>query len=158
MCYKDRYYNNLKIRKMDIKHNLKIKASTETIYNAVSTEKGIQGWWSKDCNVGEREGEKSNLKFDKKGTIVEMGFKTIKLDPKTQVIWECTENANPAWLKTTVNTEILETSDGCEVVFTHAGFDAKWKGQEAYEMTKGGWQHFTQSLVDYCEKGTGQPW
>ncbi|WP_010227819.1 SRPBCC family protein [Gillisia marina] len=143
---------------MDIKHNLIIKASAATICDAVSTKDGIQGWWSKDCTVGEKEGEKSILKFNKEGNIVEMGFETLKLEPKKKVVWECIENANPAWLQTKISTEISETSEGCTVVFTHGGFDEKWKGHEAFEMTKGGWDHFVQSLVSYCENGAGQPW
>ncbi|MGI9542380.1 MAG: hypothetical protein ACR2MX_03920, partial [Cyclobacteriaceae bacterium] len=61
---------------MDITHNLMINASPETIYDAVASEKGINGWWSKDCKVGEAEGEGSLLKFNKAGNIVEMGFRT----------------------------------------------------------------------------------
>ena len=41
---------------MDITHNLKINAKAATIYNAVATQAGISGWWSKDCVVGEKEG------------------------------------------------------------------------------------------------------
>lgn len=143
---------------MDITHNLKIKATASTIYNAVATQNGINRWWSKDCTVGELEGEKSLLKFDKQGTIVEMGFKTLTLSPNQKVAWECTENANPAWLGTHIVTEINENEDGCAVTFSHAGFDEQWKGQDAFEMTKQGWEHFVNSLVSYCENGKGQPW
>jgi len=143
---------------MDITHNLTIKASPETIYNAVSSEEGIRGWWSKDCNVGTEEGDKSLLKFDKEGKIVEMGFKTVSLKPNKKVVWECTENVNPAWINTKIITEISETENGSQVVFSHAEFDEKWKGQDPFEMTKTGWEHFASSLVSYCETGEGQPW
>ena len=143
---------------MDITHNLAIKASPEAVYQAVATEKGITGWWSKDCQVGEEEGEKSQLKFVKEGNTVEMGFQTDTLEPNRRVVWECTDNANPAWIGTKIITEISKTDEGSQVLFSHAGFDDKWKGQEPFEMTKGGWQHFVGSLVSYCEKGEGQPW
>ena len=143
---------------MNITHNLKIKASASTIYQAVATQKGINSWWSKDCKVGEVEGTSSVLKFDKQGTIVEMGFKTQELTPNKKVVWECVENANPAWLKTHVVTEIKDLGEESEVVFSHAGFDEKWEGQDPFEMTKQGWEHFVASLVSYCEKGEGQPW
>jgi len=143
---------------MDITHNLQIKAKAEVIYNAVATEKGINGWWSKDCSVGETEGEGSLLKFDKQGTIVEMGFRTLTLTPNKKAVWECTENGNPAWIGTKIITEISESENGCEVVFSHAGFQEKWRGQEPFEMTKQGWVHFVNSLVSYCQKGEGQPW
>lgn len=143
---------------MDITYTLNINASPGSIYKAVSTHSGINGWWSKDCKVGESVGEKSILKFDKQGTIVEMGFETKSLNPNSKVVWECTENPNPAWLGTEVITEIFGSDNGSTVVFSHAGFDEKWKGQEAFEMTKGGWDHFTASLKSFCEEGAGQPW
>jgi len=143
---------------MDIRHNLAIEASPETVYRAVSTDEGIKGWWSKDCKVGDSEGEDSLLKFDKEGTIVEMGFRTEILIPDKKVVWECTENGNPAWLGTKIITEISESQEGSEVVFSHADFEEKWEGQDPFEMTKTGWEHFVKSLVSYCEKGEGQPW
>ena len=148
----------LKNKEMDITHNLKINATAETIYNAVSTKNGMQGWWCKDSMVGEVEGKNSLLKFDKEGTIVPMHFKTITLNPNKKVIWECTQNGNPAWVGTKIITEISESENGCDVVFSHADFDEKWSGQEAFEMTKQGWAHFVASLNSYCENGEGQPW
>jgi uncharacterized protein YndB with AHSA1/START domain len=143
---------------MDIKHNLVIKASVNTVYNAVATQNGINGWWSKDCKVGEAVGEKSILNFDKQGKIVTMGFLTKELVPNKKVVWECIENGNPAWLGTKIITEITERNDGADVIFTHADFDEKWAGQDPFEMTKQGWEHFVNSLVSYCETGAGQPW
>lgn len=144
---------------MDITHNLNVKASPETVYQAVATEEGISGWWSKDCSVGEAVGKRSLLKFDKQGTIVEMGFRTLVLEPNNRVVWECIENANPAWLGTKIITAISPTTNGhSEIVFSHANFDEKWAGKEPFEMTKTGWEHFVNSLVTYCEHGVGQPW
>lgn len=143
---------------MDITHKLSLKASPEAVYTALSTESGINGWWSKDCTVGAKTGEKSLLKFNKEGNIVEMGFRTETLIPNKRVVWECTENANPAWIGTQIISEIAPAEDGTALVFSHAGFDEKWKGQDAFEMTKGGWEHFVNSLVAYCEAGVGQPW
>ncbi|GAB3661238.1 hypothetical protein GCM10028791_35640 [Echinicola sediminis] len=143
---------------MNITHHLTINASSATVYNAVASTKGIKGWWSKHCTVGEKEGESSRLKFDKQGKIVEMGFTTITLVPNKKVEWECTENANPAWIGTKIITEISENQGKSQVIFSHADFDEKWEGQDPFEMTKQGWEHFVSSLVAYCEKGSGQPW
>lgn len=142
---------------MDITHELQIYASAQTIKDAVATQQGILGWWSKDCQVGEKEGQSSLLKFDKQGTMVEMGFETQVLEDD-KVVWECTANANPAWIGTKIITEISSADKGSTVRFSHAGFDDKWAGQEPFEMTKQGWEHFVNSLVSYCETGSGQPW
>ncbi|MFK7776322.1 MAG: SRPBCC domain-containing protein [Saprospiraceae bacterium] len=143
---------------MDITHKLKINASPEVIYHAVSSQEGIKGWWSADCSVGNTVGSDSLLKFNKEGMIVEMGFVTRDLQPNKKVVWECTSMPNPAWLGTKVITKISETEGGCDVNFSHEGFDEKWKGQEPFEQTKGGWNHFVKSLVFFCEGGEGQPW
>ena len=143
---------------MDITHHLKINATPETIYKAVSTEQGMKGWWSKDCTVGESEGENSILKFDKQGTIVKMDFRTESLDLNKKVVWTCIGNGNPMWIDTKIVTEITATDEGCDVVFAHTAFDEKYKGQEGFEMIKQGWEHFVNSLTSFCENGTGQPW
>lgn len=143
---------------MDITHNLHIKANPEKIYQAVTTKNGISGWWSKDCSVGESKGENSLLKFDKQGTLVEMGFITLELVPNKKAVWECISMPNPAWMGTKISTEISESGEGCDVVFSHRDFDQKWEGQEPFEQTRGTWNHFMDSLVSYCEKGEGQPW
>ncbi len=143
---------------MDITHNLRMKTTVEKVYTAVSTQKGINAWWSKEGQVSESIGGDSLLKFDKQGTQVEMGFKTLVLDLNKKVVWECMANPNPAWLGTQIITEIEESENGVKVRFSHAGFDEKWKGQEAFEMTKATWNHFMESLKSYVEGGEGQPW
>ncbi len=143
---------------MNITHELKLSANPQTVFDAVATEKGIQGWWSKNSKVGETVGSKSLLSFVKEGMEIDMGFQTKVLEKDKKVIWECISMPNPAWIGTKLITEITETSYGCNVVFSHADFDEKWKGQPPFEQTKGTWNHFVQSLKDYCEKGSGQPW
>lgn len=146
---------------MEIKQSLSVKASAETVYKAMSTDKGIKGWWSKTSLIGEKEGELTLLKFDKNqdGNITDMSFKTETLEPNKKVVWECIGNKNPAWIGTKIITEITESNNGCEVVFSHSNFDQKWEGKDPFEMTKGGWiGHFLPSLVSYCETGKGQAW
>ena len=142
---------------MKISHEFKIDAMPETIIQAVSTEEGIKGWWSANCQVGTEIGSESTLQFDKQGMIVVMGFKTIQKDQKV-VEWECISMPNPAWIGTKVRTEVVTLDKGCNVLFTHDGFDEKWVGQEPFEQTKATWNHFMNSLKSYCEAGEGQPW
>jgi uncharacterized protein YndB with AHSA1/START domain len=143
---------------MEITHELTINASAKTIFDAVSTAKGISGWWSADCTVGMNVGSESVLKFNKEGMVVTMGFKTLDVKPNSRVEWECIAMPNPAWIGTKVITEIEENGGSAKVVFKHADFDEKWKEQEAFEQTKATWNHFMASLVSYCESGVGQPW
>ena len=67
---------------MKIQHELAIKAAPTAIYQAFSTQKGITGWWSKNCVVGEQVGEDFGVK---EGNVVEMGFRTRTLQPKSSM-------------------------------------------------------------------------
>lgn len=146
---------------MEIKETLNVKASAETIYKAMSTDKGIKAWWCKTSLIGEKEGEYTLLKFDKNqdGNITDMAFVTETLEPNKKVVWNCVGNKNPAWVGTKIVVEVNGNGNNSEVVFTHTNFDEKWEGQDPFEMTKGGWLgHFVPSLVSFCETGEGNAW
>lgn len=139
---------------MDIIFKESIKANATTIYNAAATEKGIQSWWCQNSAVAEKEGGKVILNFVKDGTPIVMEFKVTTLSPNSKVVWICTNNANPAWIGTTLT---FNTEDGI-LNFCHGNFDEKWKGQPPFDNTAEGWKNFIASFKAYCETGTGQPW
>ena len=139
---------------MEIIHQFKIKANKKAIIEAVSTQKGIAGWWCKNCQIGENIGSKSFLEFDKQGTIVNMTFETIELVPAQKVVWQCINNTNENWLNTFIKTEVI----GDQVQFTHGGFREKLESDPGFEVVKETWKHFVSSLIAYCETGKGFPW
>ena len=143
---------------MNIVHQLEVKATAKDVYEALASQEGIKGWWSKDCDVSEEVGGHSQMRFNKEGKIVEMHFLVETLNPRGKVSWTCVKNPNPAWLHTQIHFELAEQEAHTALTFTHAGWDAKWKGEAPYEMTKEGWEHFMSSLKAYCETGEGQPW
>ncbi|MDN5202088.1 SRPBCC domain-containing protein [Fulvivirgaceae bacterium BMA10] len=143
---------------MDIAHNFKIKTSTDKVYEALTTQKGIMGWWSKDCDITQKVGEESHMRFNKDGKIVEMQFRVDTLQPGEKVSWSCVGNPNPTWIGTELRFDMEQQGDEVNFSFTHGNFDDKWAGQPPFEMTKEGWDHFMNSLKNYCEKGEGQPW
>ena len=143
---------------MNIEHNLKLNVTPDVVYNAVSTQKGIQGWWCQNSKVGETIGSRTLLSFVKEGMEIDMGFETVLLEPNKKVVWQCISMPNPAWIGTRLITEIVESPEGCEVSFKHADFDREWEGKPPFEQTKSTWNHFVQSLANYCENGVGQPW
>jgi len=140
---------------MDIKNSFKIKAESEAVYSAISTVKGIRGWWCKDSEIALTEGGEHSLNFLKEGKPVVMKFKIDELSPNRKVVWTCTENGNPTWIGTQLIWEIDE--DGA-FRFNHANFDDKYAETPPVQMTEQGWKHFMSSLKSYCETGEGQPW
>lgn len=145
---------------MDIIHNFTIKTPAGNLYMALTSQQGINGWWARDADVGQRVGEVSKMRFAKESGTVEMHFRIDELKPGTRgrVSWTCIRNPNPAWLDTTIQFTIHESNEESSLTFTHGHWDSKWEGQINYEQTKEGWKHFMKSLKTYCETGKGEPW
>ena len=143
---------------MDIVHEFPIETSAEKLYAALTTQVGINGWWAKDCQPAAAEGGVSVMRFNKQGQIVEMQFRVDELQDNQGTRWTCVQNPNPAWINTQLEFAIRENGSGSMLRFAHTGWDAQWKGQPPYEMTKETWQGFMTSLKNYCENGVGAPW
>lgn len=141
---------------MDIKHEFSINTTAEKLFEAFTTEAGLNGWWTKDCDIDTQVGGVSKTRFNDKG--VEMEFRTDELKSGEHMLWTCTNNPNPSWPGTKLYFGIASSDNGVTFRFNHYGWDAQWKGQLPYEQTKGGWEHFMKSLKDYLETGTGEPW
>ena len=143
---------------MNIVEKIKIDTGAEKLYAALATQEGMEGWWCKDCDIATEVGEKSNMRFIKEGNLVKMQFRMDTLKANEVVSWTCSDNANPAWIGTTLTFQLKKMDDGAGVLFTHANWDEKWNDQPPYTQTRDTWGLFMQSLKSYCETGVGQPW
>lgn len=143
---------------MEITHQFELNTSSDKVYETIATQSGMEGWWCKDCHIGTAPNEVSKMRFDKEGTIVEMHFRVDQLLVGKMVSMTCVENPNPSWIGTELIFEMTPKGSSTDFKFTHAGFDPKWAGQDPFEMTKGGWEHFMTSLKSYCNDGVGEPW
>lgn len=142
---------------MDITHNFKINTSIDKVSAAITTEEGINGWWSKNCEIGQAVGETTVLNFIKEGTPVRMEFKVIEFS-SNEIRWKGIENPNPAWIGTHISFSFKEAGDEVDFTLKHTGWDEQWSGQAPYTNTKETWGFFMGSLKNYLENGEGQPW
>jgi len=139
----------------DIRHEISTKASTQAVFEALTTPDGLAAWWATDADIGTGVGAEHELRFQKGDQMVAMRFRVDAADPGSVVRWVCLENGNPVWPGTTLEWRLSESGGGCSVKFEHRGFgDA---AGPPYEMTVGGWKHFMASLESYLGTGTGQP-
>jgi uncharacterized protein YndB with AHSA1/START domain len=144
---------------MEIVHNFEIRTSVDSLYDAITSQKGINGWWAKDADVGQQVGEISKMRFAKEAETVEMHFRIDEMLPTQKVSWTCVKNPNPAWIDTRIDFVIRELGGSyADFTFTHGNWDPKWEGQLPYEQTKEGWKHFMDSIRKFCETGIGEPW
>jgi uncharacterized protein YndB with AHSA1/START domain len=136
-----------------IKEKLVVRANTAKVFDALTTQVGYNGWWSKDCQIGSKSGEESKLKFNKEGNIVSMRFRVDEIVPNKSVRWTCIGHDMESWVGTHLRWELTPDEGMTEVSFEHSG----WKG-DAPEPVVQGWRFFAGSLRSFLETGQGQPW
>jgi uncharacterized protein YndB with AHSA1/START domain len=134
----------------DIFHRLGIKSSPEKVYEALTTEEGLSGWWTTDTR-----GEAGTT-----GGVVHFRFgagafdlRVAELEPARRVVWTVPEGP-PEWLPTKVRWELRQDGDYTIVLLTHEG----WKERVEFMghcSTK--WATFLLSLKSLVEAGQGTP-
>jgi uncharacterized protein YndB with AHSA1/START domain len=131
-----------------------IQAPVRKVIDAITTTTGHQGWWTTDCEVGARPGEKARFRFHGEGHDAEMGFRIDRQDD-SGIEWTCVDHHNsPEWLETRLRLRVVPAPSGARVELEHSG----WRGKTAmFEQCTRGWQHFMGSLKAYLESGVGTP-
>ena len=134
----------------EINHRVGIKASPESIYEALTTNEGLTTWWTNDISGAGAVGSTIKFRFNGGGP----DFTVTKLIPNKTVCWQHSGNMPESWMGTAIIFQ-LEAAEGQTIVrFTHANW------QEATDFmahcsTK--WAVFLLSLKDALETGKGKP-
>ena len=138
----------------DILHRVGIKASPQTVYQALATPEGVAGWWTAETQGDRKQGGLIRFRFTEQGReIGAFEMKLAELRPDARVVWEVIKG--PAeWIGTQIRFELKQEQDFTIVLFKHEG----WR--EPAEMmhhcsTK--WATFLMSLKSLGETGKGQP-
>lgn len=134
-----------------IYHRLLIKVPVEKVYEALTTQQGLAGWWTPDT-IAEAE----------KGSILRFGFgpdyfkemRVEELKPYSKVKWLCIK-AFPEWIGTTLTFELEAVAKGTILTFHHDG----WKEySNEFASCSFDWALFFKSLKLLCETGKGKPY
>ena len=133
----------------NIRLNLTIKATPEKIYDAVTTEKGLSGWWAKETKAKPEVGFINTFTF---GDFT-MKMKVTKLLPSKTVEWTCIESVDE-WIGTFVSFELEEKKEKTLLRFTHGNWNS---ATDMFASCSYDWATFMTSLKSLCETGTGAP-
>lgn len=143
----------------DYQCTITINAPAQKVYEAIATQKGVQNWWTKDCQIETKLGGKVITRFGKTYNV--MQFKKLS---NNEIQWECTDQHHEAepplskedeWVGTSVIFVMKQIdSNHTELHFTHKGLNSSL---ECFDICKKGWDHFIKtSLKKYLENGQGQ--
>jgi uncharacterized protein YndB with AHSA1/START domain len=135
----------------DLYHNVPINASADKVYAAVATQRGMQGWWTRDTTMTPKVGASAEFRFDKRGMVFRMTIDEMK--PNQLVRMSCSGD-QPEWAGTTQEWRIEPSPSGCVLKFTHRG----WR--EMTDFCSGCnsmWGQLMFRLKAYVETGKANP-
>lgn len=131
-------------------HRLLIDASLETVYNALTLEEGLSGWWTPETKAKPEIGSIARFAF---GPDYFKEMKITKLEPLSKVEWLCIK-AYEEWIGTTLTFELQSVDKGTVLFFHHDG----WKDYTPeFAGCSYDWALFLRSLRLLCETGKGRP-
>jgi uncharacterized protein YndB with AHSA1/START domain len=128
----------------DIRHLVFIKSTTEKIYEAITTQKGIASWWSIHNNAKPQPGSEYRISF---GGDYYKEIRVAELVSNKKVVWDILD-ATPEWLDTKVIFDISMGKDNAELRFNHSG----WKEYtDMFAQCNHHWGVYLENLKDYTE-------
>jgi len=132
-----------------IYHQIRINASPETVFKAISEQDGLSNWWLKDCIA---KAELGFVNIFRVSPYPENEMKVIDIKPFERLEWECLKS-DKEWIGTHISFEISRQNDLTKLDFKHSG----WSEQsEFFGICNYHWARHLNMLIKYCENGKDQ--
>lgn len=149
-----------KDKKMNgIYHKIGIRSGAEEVIQALTTQAGLAGWWTKQVegpfSGGKSEaGESIRFSF---GHKADMEMKVKELAPQ-RVLWECTSGPED-WIGSHIDFKLnaSKAPDGAGLTIIHFRHQDWKKESEFTAHCSMKWATFLLSLKSLVELGQGQP-
>ncbi|KIC93611.1 SRPBCC family protein [Flavihumibacter solisilvae] len=157
----------------DIRHEVLIAATAESVFDAIARQEGLAAWWTPHTIAKPEPGSVSRFTFGS-GYFKEM--EVIELKSGELVKWLCVAGASE-WIGTTISFKLqagsresllnsnpeaqdqiqqaIETGNVTLLSLQHEG----WKEYTPmFAECNYTWAQFLRSLKLFCETGKGRPW
>ena len=131
-------------------HFLRIHASPESVFHAITTEAGLSGWWSTAVSIDQAD---SVISFRFAGDF-NPDMKVTKLEANRLVEWSCIAG-HDNWQDNTFSFELAEISGETNLMFVQVY--AQELSDEVYGTYNFNWGYYLQSLKLLGETGEGTP-
>lgn len=135
----------------EIKHDISIEATPETIYQALTTTQGLQAWFTAQVDGSGKVGTDWHLRFTDQPFF---SWRILTADNPRHVIWECLEGPGNA-----PGTEVefsLKPASKTQTILTisHRGWT---KDDPKFTRCVEIWRTLMNHLQRYCEAGIAEP-
>jgi len=133
---------------VDILHKIEAKAPLADAWKALSTTKGLAGWWTSDTRGNPAEGGILEFYFNQH----HIDMKVVESDDKGHVVWQVIGGSDE-WQDTKISFDLSRSGDLTKVIFKHQG----WREPtEFMHQCSTKWAVFMLSLKSLLETGQGQ--
>jgi uncharacterized protein YndB with AHSA1/START domain len=132
-------------------HKISVEAPKQKVYDAITTEEGLQGWYTPSVQGCASHGERLQLQFESKAGPFH--WKVSEIDPGSVVLWECLEGPGDS-RGTTATFRLQEVNGKTTVELDHDGIDeADAKRKTCNSM----WGALMLHLRRFAETGKPDP-
>ncbi|MEX0928614.1 MAG: SRPBCC domain-containing protein [Balneolales bacterium] len=122
-----------------------IKAPVSTVYNVLTTEKGLGAVWTSKLTVKPEIGFINEFDFNEE-SLTKM--KITGLNENKSIYWDCVES-DPEWMGTKIYFELEEKKGVTTVLLKHVD----WRElTDYYRWCNYNWSMFLSRLKVYCEE------
>jgi len=133
----------------DIMHLIRIHASSDRAYEAITAADGIRQWWTRDAAIAAKVGGVGEFEFNGKRFVAKVTIK--ELSPTTRVRWKV---GNAAWPGHDIEFNLKADGNDTTLLFAHRGFP---RADEGFASATTRWGFYLLSLKQYLQTGKGTP-
>lgn len=137
---------------MNITHSISIKTTPDRLFEAVTTDRGLTGWWAPSAKADSKVGGLVVLSFSPEFSI---SFRVESLVPGRRVTWTAVD-VPPDWKGTQIEFDI-NPGEGALVgfTFTQSGFPDRYENFGCFNFL---WAQYVRSIKLLLETGKGEPY
>ncbi len=129
----------------NMRHEVEIDAPPEKVFEAITTQTGLRGWWTADSMAEPRVGSVAVFGFYNRRLLFRMRIE--KLTPGKKVVWTCL-GENDEWKGTRLIWQISQKEGTTVLRFVHGD----WRSTSGYfAYCNSTWGMLMYRLKDYAE-------
>ncbi len=135
-----------------ILHTIDFESPMTQVFKALTTENGLQGWWTTKVKADVRKGGIIDFTF---GETFNPDMEVTVLEKPRLVAWKCVGGHDP-WIENTFRFEIEPRGESCVLFFRQEY--ARELSDEEYARYNFNWGYYLESLRLLVETGRGKPY
>ena len=132
-------------------HKITINETKQKVYDAITTEEGLRGWYTRSVHGSASHGERLKLDFESKAGPFH--WKIDETNPGSVVKWECLEGPGDSG-GTVATFQLEDSADGTVVELDHEGID---EADDKRKTCNTMWGTLMLHLKQFVETGKPNP-